>query len=210
MNETHEYVSAREELLAAELDLMTQRERVAALRRGLPPGPSVEDYRFEQAGGDGGGTVALTELFTASDRTLVLYHFMIGKAQGDACPMCTMWADGWAGVAPHLAERVDFALVAGGAVSDLETLAKSRGWADLRLLGAGDSSFKVDIGGEDDGGNQMPFISVYRLEDGRPRLTWSGSAHLRDEHWRGVDLLSPVWHLLDLTPEGRGDWMPSV
>jgi predicted dithiol-disulfide oxidoreductase (DUF899 family) len=23
---------------------------------------------------------------------------------------------------------------------------------------------------------------------------------------RGIDLLSPVWHLLDLTPHGRGDW----
>ena len=27
-------------------------------------------------------------------------------------------------------------------------------------------------------------------------------------HWRGMDLLSPVWNFLDLTPEGRGDWMP--
>jgi predicted dithiol-disulfide oxidoreductase (DUF899 family) len=23
---------------------------------------------------------------------------------------------------------------------------------------------------------------------------------------RGIDLLSPVWHMLDLTPQGRGDW----
>jgi predicted dithiol-disulfide oxidoreductase (DUF899 family) len=23
---------------------------------------------------------------------------------------------------------------------------------------------------------------------------------------RGIDLLSPVWNVLDLTPEGRGDW----
>jgi predicted dithiol-disulfide oxidoreductase (DUF899 family) len=23
---------------------------------------------------------------------------------------------------------------------------------------------------------------------------------------RGIDLLSPVWHVLDLTPQGRGDW----
>ena len=23
---------------------------------------------------------------------------------------------------------------------------------------------------------------------------------------RGIDLLSPVWNLLDLTREGRGDW----
>ena len=23
---------------------------------------------------------------------------------------------------------------------------------------------------------------------------------------RGIDLLSPVWNILDLTPQGRGDW----
>jgi predicted dithiol-disulfide oxidoreductase (DUF899 family) len=23
---------------------------------------------------------------------------------------------------------------------------------------------------------------------------------------RGIDLLNPVWHVLDLTPQGRGDW----
>jgi predicted dithiol-disulfide oxidoreductase (DUF899 family) len=27
---------------------------------------------------------------------------------------------------------------------------------------------------------------------------------------RGIDLLAPVWHLLDLTPQGRGDWHPSL
>lgn len=26
---------------------------------------------------------------------------------------------------------------------------------------------------------------------------------------RGIELLTPVWNLLDLTPEGRGDWYPS-
>jgi predicted dithiol-disulfide oxidoreductase (DUF899 family) len=27
---------------------------------------------------------------------------------------------------------------------------------------------------------------------------------------RGIDLLSPVWHFLDLTPAGRGDWYPDL
>jgi predicted dithiol-disulfide oxidoreductase (DUF899 family) len=29
-------------------------------------------------------------------------------------------------------------------------------------------------------------------------------------HFRGIDLLTPVYNLLDLTPEGRGDWMPKL
>ena len=33
-------------------------------------------------------------------------------------------------------------------------------------------------------------------------------ALMGDEKGRGLDLLSPVWHFFDLTPEGRGDWFP--
>jgi predicted dithiol-disulfide oxidoreductase (DUF899 family) len=27
---------------------------------------------------------------------------------------------------------------------------------------------------------------------------------------RGIDLITPVWNLLDLTPQGRGEWYPSL
>jgi predicted dithiol-disulfide oxidoreductase (DUF899 family) len=27
---------------------------------------------------------------------------------------------------------------------------------------------------------------------------------------RGIDLLAPIWHFLDLTPEGRGNWYTSL
>ena len=33
---------------------------------------------------------------------------------------------------------------------------------------------------------------------------------MRADQFRGIDLLSPVWNLLDLTPKGRGDWEPSL
>src|SRR5689334_14909437 len=46
--------------------------------------------------------VRLSELFTASDRSLVIYHFMFGKKQTTACPMCTAWIDGYNGIAHHI------------------------------------------------------------------------------------------------------------
>ena len=49
-------VTEREELRQAELELMRQRERVASLRRGLPPGAAVRHYVFEEGSrrpGDG-------------------------------------------------------------------------------------------------------------------------------------------------------------
>jgi predicted dithiol-disulfide oxidoreductase (DUF899 family) len=27
---------------------------------------------------------------------------------------------------------------------------------------------------------------------------------------RGIDLLAPAWHFLDLTPKDRGDWVASL
>jgi hypothetical protein len=46
--DTEEYLSRREELRLAEIELRNQRERVAELRRKLPKGPAVQDYIFEE------------------------------------------------------------------------------------------------------------------------------------------------------------------
>lgn len=197
--------AAHAALRQAELDLMLQREAVAAQRRALPPGPIVDDYVF----GSVDGEVGIADLFTSPDRPLVLYHFMFGGNQGDPCPMCAMWADGWTGIASALAETIDFAVVTAAPIEATLDLAAERGWNDLRWLSAAGSSFKLDIGGEDTDGNQMPFVSVYEQTPDGVRLSYRASAHIDGEHWRGLDLLSPVWHVLDLTRAGRGDWAPS-
>src|SRR4026208_735260 len=112
-NESPAYLARREELRQAEIELMRQRERVAELRRTLPPGASIQDYEFLEGptvlddGDEPLRTVRLSELFTAPDRSLVIYQFMYGKKQTIACPMCTAWIDGYNGVAHHLAQNVD-------------------------------------------------------------------------------------------------------
>jgi predicted dithiol-disulfide oxidoreductase (DUF899 family) len=50
-NESAEYLSKREELRHAEIELLNTRERVAALRRRLPAGATVEDYEFIEGAG---------------------------------------------------------------------------------------------------------------------------------------------------------------
>jgi predicted dithiol-disulfide oxidoreductase (DUF899 family) len=47
-NESSEYLAQREELRLAEIELMRHRERVAEMRRKLPEGAAVQDYRFEE------------------------------------------------------------------------------------------------------------------------------------------------------------------
>ncbi|MEV6229264.1 DUF899 family protein [Saccharopolyspora shandongensis] len=216
--EPAEYTSAREDLRQAEIELMRQRERVADLRRTLPPGPVVDDYEFEEgpadldAGDEPVRTVRLGELFTGPGRDLVIYHLMYGKRQTEPCPMCTMWIDGFNGVARHVAQNADFAVVAAAGLPDLRAYARHRQWTNLRLLSAGTSTFKYDLGSEDADGNQDSTVSVF-TRDGSGAVRHFYSAHPRmadDIDQRGIDLLSPVWHLLDLTPRGRGDWFAAL
>jgi len=214
-NESEEYLSKREDLRLLEIESMKLRERVAEARRQLPKGPPVKDYLFLEGpidlntGDSPTRMVYLSELFTGSDRSLVIYHFMYGKRQTSPCPMCTLWIDGYNGVAHHIAQNVDFAIVAAADPPVLREHARQRGWHNLRLLSTGEgSTFKYDLGSEDREGNQDSTISVF-TRDADGALRHSYSAHPRmasDVKERGIDLLTPVYNLLDLTPQGRGSW----
>ena len=217
-NESTEYLAKREELRHAEIELLRQRERVAELRRALPAGPIIQDYEFLEgpaslaAGDEPVKSVRLSDLFTAPDRSLVIYHFMFGKTQTTPCPMCTAWIDGINGIAHHLAQNVDVAIVAAADVPTLRANARQRGWDNLRLLSAGESSFKYDLGSEDREGRQDSTISVFtRDANGTLRHFYSGHPWLSEDiKERGIDELTPIWNFLDLTPQGRGTFYASL
>ena len=136
-NESDEYLTKREELRLAEIELMRQSEQVADLRRSLPEGAIIQDYEFEEgpadldAGDTPIQTVRLSELFTGPDRSVVVYHFMFGKKQTNPCPMCTLVIDGWNGVAHHLAQNADVVIVAAADPIALRAHARRRGWDKL-------------------------------------------------------------------------------
>jgi predicted dithiol-disulfide oxidoreductase (DUF899 family) len=215
-NESPEYRKLRDELLGAEIALKEQRERVAALRRQLPTDTIVDDYVLQEgppdlaAGDDPVVDVRLSELFERRELPLVLVHFMFGGQQEEPCPMCTLWADGYDGVVPHLRERMNLGVLVAGDLARFRGYARERGWRHLRLLSAGASQLKRDVGMESADARQDPGVSVFTLgEDGDIRHFYTGGAFLGEGHFRGMDLLSPAWNFLDLTPAGRGDWMPS-
>ena len=213
-NESAEYIAKREELRLAEIELMRQREQVADLRRRLPKGAIVQDYVFEEgpasleAGDTPTRTVCLGDLFTAPNRSLVVYHFMYGKRQTNPCPMCTLLIDSLNGSAQHVAQNVDLAIVAAADPAALRKHARARGWNNLRLLSCGANTFKYDLLSEDREGRQDSAMSVFTRDgDGALRHFYTGHPWLADDiKERGLDLLSPVYHLLDFTPQGRGDW----
>jgi len=214
-NESREYRERREELRRAEVELSRQSEKVAALRRSLPQGTPVQDYRFVEgpedldAGDSFVRSVHLSELFsTPTRRPLIIYHFMYGKKQTLPCPMCTMMIDGFNGIASHLAQNVDFAIVAAAEPAALRAHARARGWRRLRLISAADSTFKYDLRSEDAEGRQDSATSVFTLDaDGTVRHFYTNHPWLADDmQERGEDLECAVYNLFDLTPAGRGDW----
>ncbi|MDP6952592.1 MAG: DUF899 family protein [Alphaproteobacteria bacterium] len=202
------YRAAREELRQAEIALKEQREKVAEMRRGLSAEtPVPEDYVFSEADGS---KVRLSELFEDGNDTLIVYHFMWAEADENPCPMCTMWHDGYNAVQQHLQQSVPVVVVAKQDAAKLRAFADSRGWSNLRTLSSGGTGFNLDFSMEDENGSQRPGLSVFVKRDGEMRHFYTVSAMMGDDHYRGMDLYSPVWNLLDLLPEGRGAWMPSL
>jgi predicted dithiol-disulfide oxidoreductase (DUF899 family) len=71
--------------------------------------------------------------------------------------------------------------------------------------------FKYDLGSEDREGNQDSTVSVFTKDSyGTPRHFYTAHPSMsKDIKERGLDLLCPVHNVLDLTPQGRGDWYAS-
>ena len=129
-NESAEYRRARAQLLAEEIELRRHIERVAELRRTLPPGGAVtKNYEFE--GEDGRAT--LPDLF-GNKQALVIYSYMFGPQRERPCPMCTTLLDAWNGEAKPIGERVSLVAVARSPIAKLLAFKKERGWKDLRLV----------------------------------------------------------------------------
>jgi predicted dithiol-disulfide oxidoreductase (DUF899 family) len=199
---TPAYRERRAALLVAETELREHTERVARQRRDLPPGPLMPAYRLTE--GDPPVAVDLPDLFDGHD-VLVVHHLMFWPTGG--CPMCSMWLDGLNGVAAHLAQHVALVVTAPAPLPQLRDWGRARGWSGLRLVSAAGTDLGTDLGFADTDGGQMPGVSVFTRDGGRARLAWHGQPGLV-EGGRGIDALSPVWNVLDLTPGGRPDWWP--
>jgi predicted dithiol-disulfide oxidoreductase (DUF899 family) len=183
--ETHARLVAHREEIAA------IRRRMRSLQAGVEPQP-VDDYAFQGEQ----GRVRLSELF-GDRRALYVIHSM-----GHRCNFCTTWADGYNGVYPQLSQRAAL-VVAGPDAPEVQAAQKAqRGWRFAIVCHRG-TSFARDMGYQDERGQLLPGLSVFRKQaDGIVRIT--------DAAARPGDDFSPLSRLLELLPEGWGDWTPEV
>jgi predicted dithiol-disulfide oxidoreductase (DUF899 family) len=215
--ESDAYRAARNDLLNAEVELRRQVEAVAAQRRALPLGGEVpQDYEFQELGPDGSTrTVRMSELFAGGKDTLVVYSYMFGPQMAQPCPSCTSILDALDGQVPHVTQRVNLAVIARSPIERVSRFARERGWRNLRLLSSAGSTYNRDYHGENEKGGQRPMLNVFARRDGRIYHTYGTELLFAPaepgQDGRHVDMIWPLWNLLDYTPEGRGEtWQPRL
>jgi predicted dithiol-disulfide oxidoreductase (DUF899 family) len=210
-NESADYRRARTALLAEEIELRRHIERVANLRRALPPGGEVTgEYRFE----DEGGPQGFGDLFGDKD-TLVAYSYMFGPERARPCPMCTNLLGALEGNGADILQRVSLAVIARSPIERLLAWKRERGWTWLPLYSDLTGAYSRDYHGVLPDGSEIPSYNVFIRRDGTIRHFWSGemtgdSADPGQDP-RGAPDFAPLWNVLDTTPAGRGtDWYPKL
>jgi predicted dithiol-disulfide oxidoreductase (DUF899 family) len=205
------YREARDRLLESEKALRRQVEAVAAERRALPPGGLVQDYVFHE--GADGRAVRLSDLFGETS-VLLLYSYMYGPAMERPCASCSSILDGLDGQVTHVGQKVAIAAVAQSPIDRILAFAGPRGWRNLRLVSASGTTYQRDYRGESETGAQMPMLNVFRKSPDGIRHAWASELLLAPpepgQDPRHADMFWPLWNLLDVSPEGRGDFRPSL
>lgn len=211
-NDSAAYRAARAALLAEEIELRRHIERVAAMRRALPPGGEPgRDYRFLD---EQGRELGLADLFGQHD-TLVSYFWMYGPQRERPCPMCTAFLGAMDIPVRDLSQRVAFAVFGRSPVARQLAFARERGWRNLRFFQTVGDDFARDYRGLAPDGSEWPALDVWtKASDGTVRHFWAselGGTQDPGQDPRGAPDPTPLWNILDLTPSGRGsDWYPKL
>ncbi len=208
--ESEDYRRARTALLAEEIALRRQIQRVAEHRRALPPGPVAKDYRFLD---EQGRELTLADLFGTHD-TLFTYMWMYGPERERPCPMCTSFIGSLDIPKRDIDQRLSMAIIGRSPVARQLAFARERGWRNLTFYQAIDDDFVRDTHWVVDG-DEGAAVMVWRRDGDQIRLFWAaeGMGETADP---GFDPHlapdpTPLWNVLDWTPEGRAkSWYPKL
>ncbi|MBN3766991.1 DUF899 domain-containing protein [Burkholderia sp. Ac-20365] len=134
------WLKARLELLEAEKALTHRSDELARQREALPWVRIDRHYEFDTDE----GRATLPELFRGRSQ-LIVYHFMFGPDYKAGCPSCSAIADGFDGVAVHLANHdVTLMAVSRAPLEKLQAYKERMGWR-FPWASASGSEFNFDF-----------------------------------------------------------------
>jgi predicted dithiol-disulfide oxidoreductase (DUF899 family) len=214
-----EWLAARRELLDAEKGHMRHGDELARRRQELPWVPVEDEYVFETED----GRKTLVELFDGRAQLLV-YHFMFGfgfrvDEQNPGCTGCSLIADHFDGVVPHLNGH-DVTLVAESIapLQELRPYKERMGWRFPWVSSLG-SNFKYDFGvaftdEQQRNGAEYNFRHVDRVapqREGMSAFALNDGVvyHSYSTYDRGTEQLMGTYRMLDLAPLGRNEEGPA-
>ena len=183
------YHDTAEKLAAWRGQIAELRQKMREAQASIAPEP-VHDYELATLE----GTVRLSQLF-GTKRDLFIIHNM-----GRSCPNCTLWADGFNGIYPHIADRAAFVIASPDPPEVQRSFAGGRGWR-MPMVSHQPSSFAADMGYRSAAGGWLPGVSVFRRNADR-------ILRVADTGFAPNDDFCALWHLFDLLPEGTAGWRP--
>lgn len=210
--ESEKYSAARKALLEAEIEERRTMTCVAELRRALPPGPVMpKDWTFKD---EHGFDASLTDLFGDHD-TLFTYFWMYGPERERPCPMCTSTLAALEGNARSIKQRVAMKILGRSTVGRQFAFAQERNWRDLDFVQTVGDDYAKFFRALNNDGSENPVIAVYKRDGDDVRLFWQAYMPMEaadpGQDPRGGPDLQNLWHVLDMTPEGRGtEWYPKL
>jgi len=207
-----EWLDARRALLAKEKAFTLQSDEMSRLQRSLPWERVTKPYTFD--GPD--GPESLADLFAGRSQ-LIVYHFMFHPDDKAGCPHCSLRADGFAGVIPHLNQRdVTMAVVSRAPFAKLADFQRRMGWG-FKWVSSGGSDFNVDYHVSFTPAEMAAGRAIYNFTVGDPKAPereghsifykdGTGAVfHTYSCYDRGNDKLNLHYHYLDLVPKGRDE-----
>ena len=126
--------SPRGKIAAIEQRIGALTAELNALRKASAAKP-VPNYAFATSNGQ----TTLRDLFGEQDKLLLIHNM------GQGCRYCTLWADGFNGLLPHLESALAVVLVSKDAPDVQRRFANSRGWR-FRLASHGGGAYIEEQG----------------------------------------------------------------
>jgi predicted dithiol-disulfide oxidoreductase (DUF899 family) len=194
-----EWLAARLALLDAEKELTRRGDELARRRQALPWVRIDKEYRFDAEG----GSASLGDLFAGRSQ-LLLYHFMFGPDYAAGCPSCSAIADGFDGVAVHLANHdVTLGAVSRAPIEKLQAYKRRMGWT-FPWASSFRSDFNADFGVWFSEAQQQGGGVEYNYRREAPMRAAPGGEVALD--WRLRDSQSPVEQIAAMTGTDVGTY----